>query len=75
MRHFLISLVGAALSFAYWWLVATVGFGLTGGSIAPDAPPPSEQQLMLTSAVVIAMAILLYAGLTVLWNRTLLKMR
>lgn len=69
MKNFIVNLCGAVLSAVYWWLVATVGFTLANGDVDPTGPPPSESAMMTTSSIVIAIAILVYAGASMIWRR------
>lgn len=69
MKQFLIALVGAVLSASYWWAVTTIGFGLFGGSYAPNSPPPSASTQTLQSFALIGVAIVVYAALSLQWRK------
>lgn len=69
MKSFGLAVVGALISASYWWLVATVGFGLVAGDPGPAAPPRSAAAQTGFTVVLIVMATLIYALGTLLWRR------
>ena len=68
MKRIAVALIESGLTAIYWWLVATLSFGLFGGSRNPLAPPGRGEVLVQTAATVI-IAIVVYAMLSLLWQK------
>ena len=68
MRSFAIALVGAVASAAYWYGVAIVDYGLVGGDPGPGAPRPSAATQNAEDAIILAVAVVIYAVGILLWR-------
>lgn len=69
MKRIAIALIESGLTAIYWWLVATLSFGLFGGSRNPLAPPPGRGEILVQTAATVIIAIVVYAMLSLLWQK------
>ena len=69
MRRVVVAVAGATLSALYWWLVATLAFGLVAGDPGPAAAPRPDGEQQAIAVAVIAAAILAYAAASLAWER------
>lgn len=69
MKTFLIALVESILTAGYWWFVATISFGLFGGSRNPASPPPDDHLVMTQTMATIVVGIVGYALLSIGWRK------
>ncbi len=69
MKRIAVALIESGLTAIYWWLVATLSFGLFGGSRNPLAPPPGRGEVLVQTAATVIIAIVVYAMLSLLWQK------
>lgn len=69
MKRIAVALIESGLTAIYWWLVATLSFGLFGGSRNPLAPPPGRGEVLVQTATTVIIAIVVYAMLSLLWQK------
>lgn len=69
MKRIAVALIESGLTAIYWWLVATLSFGLFGGSRNPLASPPGRGEVLVQTAATVIIAIVVYAMLSLLWQK------
>lgn len=69
MKRIAVALIESGLTAIYWWLVATLSFGLFGGSRNPLAPPPGRGEILVQTGATVIIAIVVYAMLSLLWQK------
>ncbi|WP_312489728.1 hypothetical protein [Sphingomonas sp.] len=69
MKRILVALLESGLTAIYWWLVATLSFGLFGGSRNPLAAPPGRGEVLVQTGAIVIVAIVVYAMLSLLWQK------
>ena len=77
MMRVALSLVASVLTGAYWWIVFTIVHAsvLFAGDRNPALPPPADRDVLIHSVSTIAIGVVLYAALAMLWHRVTLRWR
>lgn len=71
MRAATLAILGSLLTAAYWWVVfmAVYADGLFGGDGDPARQPAPDGEVLVRNGSIIVVALLIYAGLSLLWRR------
>ena len=77
MRQLAVAIVGRMLTAVYWWIVFTIVYAsvLFGGDRNLALQPVSDHEALIKAGVTIAVGVLVYAVLMVLWQRVKKKLK